>query len=410
MKCSCPDGYQLTEDDKTCSDVDECLDETSESFLRCSSSGGSCVNIDGSYRCDCPDGYVTNSTTNHCVDVDECAQDSPCSVGCTNLPGSYRCECDPGFVSGKNGTCTDIDECPEGVCDQLCTNLPGSYVCDCHIGYQLIGDVCQDVDECSGASQDEQESSAPPCDGICRNTVGSFECLCADGFRLENDKCVDIDECDSIDPCSTGGVCTNSPGSFSCSCQIGYQMAENGTCIGTIKSFKFFKLTQLSNSTSIHYRPDVDECSAQESPCPVECINTRGSFTCLCPTGYRFVDNICIDVDECLIDDASPCGASSKCINNEGSFTCECESGYLLKGQDCEGTQLIIQIIAMKCRFDSFILKTLTSARRTGATEVASIYLDLISASVILVTNCVTDDVKVRQFHSNYYFIKWTFF
>ena len=37
----------------------------------------------------------------------------------------------------------DIDECPEGVCDQLCTNIPGSYVCDCHAGYQLIGDHCQ---------------------------------------------------------------------------------------------------------------------------------------------------------------------------------------------------------------------------------------------------------------------------
>ena len=36
---------------------------------------------------------------------------------------------------------------------------------------------------------------------------------------------------------------------------------------------------------------DVDECLS--SPCPVECINSPGSFTCLCPFGYEFNDNVC---------------------------------------------------------------------------------------------------------------------
>ena len=233
MKCSCPEGYQLsTENDKLCVEMDECGD--AETLLKCTSSGGSCVNTPGSYKCDCPEGYVTNSSasSDHCIDVDECADAEtppPCSNGWTNLPGSYRCQCDAGFVSDENGTCADIDECPQGVCDQLCTNLPGSYVCDCHSGYQLIGDRCQDVDECGS-------QSAPPCDGICRNTMGSFECFCADGFRLTDDnKCQDVDECGE-DPClAASAICTNSPGSYSCSCQMGYQMADNnGTCVGII--------------------------------------------------------------------------------------------------------------------------------------------------------------------------------
>ena len=37
--------------------------------------------------------------------------------------------------------------------------------------------------------------------------------------------------------------------------------------------------------------PDIDECSS--NPCAIECINTPGSYSCLCPFGYQFVDNIC---------------------------------------------------------------------------------------------------------------------
>ena len=36
---------------------------------------------------------------------------------------------------------------------------------------------------------------------------------------------------------------------------------------------------------------DVDECL--NNPCPVECINSPGSYSCLCPFGYHFEDNIC---------------------------------------------------------------------------------------------------------------------
>ena len=39
------------------------------------------------------------------------------------------------------------------------------------------------------------------------------------------------------------------------------------------------------------YFVDVDECLS--SPCPVECINSPGSYTCLCPFGYEFDDNVC---------------------------------------------------------------------------------------------------------------------
>jgi len=66
MKCGCPDGYLLSEDDsKTCEDVDECLD--TEVALPCRSTGGSCINTAGSFLCSCPEGFQSSGT--HCSGI-----------------------------------------------------------------------------------------------------------------------------------------------------------------------------------------------------------------------------------------------------------------------------------------------------------------------------------------------------
>ena len=69
------------------------------------------------------------------------------------------------------------------------------------------------------------------------------------------------------------------------------------------------------------------------------CVNTGGSFECVCETGYKFVkidgddstDGSCVDIDECntsvylgirlndTIND-SPCGSHGDCINEQGSY------------------------------------------------------------------------------------------
>ena len=45
---------------------------------------------------------------------------------------------------------------------------------------------------------------------------------------------------------------------------------------------------------------DVDECTAGIANCGGGiCVNTNGSFKCICSDGFHFVDGKCVEVDEC---------------------------------------------------------------------------------------------------------------
>ncbi|XP_039300456.1 fibrillin-2-like [Nilaparvata lugens] len=58
-----------------------------------------------------------------------------------------------------------------------------------------------------------------------------------------------------------------------------------------------------------------------------QCINTDGSFKCVCDGGFKGDGYSCQDVDECL-EDGGLC-ENGHCLNYAGSFRCECEMGFM---------------------------------------------------------------------------------
>ena len=150
---------------------------------------------------------------------------------------------------------------------------------------------------------------------------------CGVGWAEDGGNCYDINECydpeldgpqldgpklDKSPICPKNSNCANTPGSYTCSCWAGYYWL-NDECV------------------------DIDECvdmndpnqiSTYECPEKSDCANTVGSFMCICQNGYFSMNDECFDVNECLIDALNQCSDKSDCINTDGSYTCTCKRGY----------------------------------------------------------------------------------
>ncbi|XP_077571540.1 hemicentin-1 [Stigmatopora nigra] len=365
----------------------------------------------------CPKGFILDTTSSYCADEDECALRSPCSHSCNNIMGGFSCVCPSGFtISAETNSCQDIDECTQGshVChyNQQCVNTVGTYRCQakCGTGFRpsITGNSCEDVDEC-------RESTLSPCQHHCHNTLGSYRCICHPGYQLAGDQCLDVDEC-SRNVCPAHQQCHNTDGGYQCfdSCPAGMTKADNGVCVDIDEcadGSHLCRYSQICQNTVGGYSClcprgyrsqgiglpclDIDECLQTPSPCVHQCRNVPGSFRCQCPpgtvllgdgrscagldrgrifsngtrvkarlrpqlvstlgrpifsrpfgvsritrqscpVGYSIRDGACVDVDECLL--RKPC--QHECRNTIGSFRCLCPPGYQLlpNGRNCKDT------------------------------------------------------------------------
>ncbi|XP_077974871.1 uncharacterized protein LOC120330220 [Styela clava] len=312
--CDCDEGYILSYNQRKCNDVDECVTQG----LNCDHE---CRNYPGGWSCSCYQGYQVNPTDpNGCIDINECqaeAMPAHCK-NCVNFEGGFSCiACEDGFTT-NNTACLDIDECDtnNGGCQQECLNFPGTFKCNCQSGHELIadgldGESCQDINEC------EPNDGLGPCEHYCENSIGSFTCHCLPGYELtigSGIACQDIDECATTANGNCKQQCNNHQGSYSCSCFPGYWMTD-GVC------------------------QDIDEC-VEDKPCDkelgAECVNTLGSFHCICPSGFNVVNaSICEDIDECANGTfGATHGCSQQCVNTPGSYRCDCHDGYADSGND----------------------------------------------------------------------------
>ncbi|XP_048341584.1 signal peptide, CUB and EGF-like domain-containing protein 2 isoform X3 [Sphaerodactylus townsendi] len=144
VHCSCPVGFTLQFDGKTCKDIDECQ----------ASNGGChhfCRNTVGSFDCSCKKGFKLLTDEKSCQDIDECSFERMCDHICMNHPGTFECTCSKGYTLYGLTHCGDINECSinNGGCQHTCINTLGDYECHCNAGHKLHWNKKDCVESCN---------------------------------------------------------------------------------------------------------------------------------------------------------------------------------------------------------------------------------------------------------------------
>lgn len=207
--CSCKQGFKgdgyMCEGTRTFSSEKDSLDIDECSGNPCHPQA-ECENLLGSFKCSCPSGFTgdgikecQNPLEKSCENVKEfCGriEHVAClSVRIFNGSLSSVCECEPGFRFNK-----EQNKCEGGWPAAGCIrNIP-------------------DINEC-----DENRHNCDPASSACVNEEGGFHCECAEGYEGVGGVCVDVNECErGTAGCHSMAMCLNQPGSCGCKCMHGF--------------------------------------------------------------------------------------------------------------------------------------------------------------------------------------------
>uniref|UniRef100_A0A3B1JUG4 Neural EGFL like 2 n=1 Tax=Astyanax mexicanus TaxID=7994 RepID=A0A3B1JUG4_ASTMX len=147
------------------------------------------------------------------------------------------------------------------------------------------------------------------------------ELKCPEAEQLTvSDRCCKVcrghDFCAEGNTCMEHSDCVNLDAGASCSCKEG------------------FRSLRPDNA----YCEDIDECAEGKHYCRENtmCVNTPGSFMCICHTGYiRIDDYSCTEHDECVSGQHN-CDENALCFNTVGGHSCSCKPGYTGNGTICK--------------------------------------------------------------------------
>ncbi|XP_067894478.1 fibulin-7-like [Heterodontus francisci] len=229
--------------------------------------------------------------------------------------------CDPGFVlmgsssrvclkdkswSGQLPFCKNVNECASNPClnGGICVDDVNRYACLCRAGWG--GYNCHlTLNSQWTTSQSDPSFSRQP---RCTDVQGSQHCSCESGFRLSGKdvrQCRDVDECEMFQAGRLARLCVhacvNTPGSYRCVCPSGYNLLEDSRAC-----------------------EDINECSSNQHNCTREeiCINIHGGFHCVhpeCPKSRHNASYVKTSQFKC---ERNPCLMDSKlCANAAYSIT-----------------------------------------------------------------------------------------
>jgi hypothetical protein len=332
-----------------CVDIDEC-----QQFNGGCGTLTPCINTNGSHTCaPCPSGY-TGDPYNGCEDIDECEID-PCmnNALCLNLVGRFVCHCDFGF---DGDLCEiSIDPCARGEddCDinANCTHVgPGVHSCQCRVGYSGSGKngTCTNIDDCLSS----------PCQygATCLDGVDAYSCNCTAGF--EGHDCeIDINECLS-DPCQNGAPCWTRFGSvepdvYHCTCEVGWEGHNCADDIDECASAPCLNGATCRESGNVKNGTTV---GVGAYPYWTRAFPALGTYFCTCTPGPGRRPSWTWSGDfDCAIDNpvaaappppppptddcwSAPCQNGATCVDQDltqySLYLCRCAVGY--DGDHCE--------------------------------------------------------------------------
>ncbi|XP_061296830.1 signal peptide, CUB and EGF-like domain-containing protein 2 isoform X5 [Bos javanicus] len=277
VHCSCPVGFTLQMDGKTCKDIDECQTRN----------GGCdhfCRNTVGSFDCSCKKGFKLLTDEKSCQDVDECSLDRTCDHSCINHPGTFTCACSEGYTLYGFTHCGDTNECSvnNGGCQQVCVNTVGSYECHCHSGYKLHWNKKDCVEVKGGLPT----SLSPHVSLQCGKSGGGDRCFlrCHSGIHLSPG----LQEAYSV-TCGSSSPLRNK------------QQKSNDSAFGDVATIR----------TSVTFKLNEGKCSLKKAELFPEGLRPVLPVSCRAGTYYDGAQERCI---------LCPNGTFQ---NEEGQITCE---------------------------------------------------------------------------------------
>lgn len=131
--CTCEPGYTISgRDSSICTDIDECeLFHNGQAGRLCLHA---CVNTAGGYRCSCPAGYNVTRDGRSCKDIDECAtRQNDCTKDqmCINTYGGFQCvRVDCPKIPNATYVKTSPMRCERNPCpvdNKACSQAPNSF-------------------------------------------------------------------------------------------------------------------------------------------------------------------------------------------------------------------------------------------------------------------------------------------